>query len=219
MAHKSTKDFIIARDAVVGATCVLSILGAAAIVLSFLLLREVRTSVRFLLFNLSIADILVAVTNLVSISVFYPYSVSTSSEPGPINNTMCQVTGGVGLFAANSATLWTMAFMTYLYISIVCCRPSKRVNQVVMILVTIFCWSLPAVVAIVYIVEKFFSLTPSLSTGFCIPISNLSHTTLSKVILSYMHNIFLVPAFVIIPLLSIGFILHIFCTVSGYLNT
>ena len=196
MAHNNSKDLIIARDAVVGATCVLSILGAGAIILSFLLLREVRTSVRFLLFNLSIADLLVAVSNLVGISVFYRYSVPNEVT---IDNTTCQMTGSMGLFATNSSILWTMAVVTYLYISMACCRPSKRVNRVAIVLVTIFCWALPAIVAILLAILGLFSLS---DTGFCTLTKHHMYVPIAS------YDIFLIPAFVILPLLSVGFVLH-----------
>ena len=60
--------FFIAIDVAIVTTCILSILGAGSIMVSFLWFKELRTTSRFLLFHLSIADAVVAVTNLIGAS-------------------------------------------------------------------------------------------------------------------------------------------------------
>ena len=57
--------FFIAIDIAIVITCILSILGAGAIIVSYLGFKELRTTSRFLLFHLSIADAVVAIANMI----------------------------------------------------------------------------------------------------------------------------------------------------------
>ena len=98
------RGFFIARNVAVGITCLLSIVGSLAIMASFVFFRQHRTMTRFLLFNLSLADFLVAIANLVGVSTSYKYIDANETLHATFrNDATCVVTGGLGIYATDSS--------------------------------------------------------------------------------------------------------------------
>ena len=209
------RGFFIARNVAIGITCLLSIVGSLAIMASFVFFRQHRTVTRFLLFNLSLADFLVAIVNLVGVSTSYKYIDANETLHATFrNNATCVVTGGLGIYAADSSILWTIAVISYLYLALACCRPSRTANVIVGLVLLVFCWGVPMIVLIYLTVKRYFGYEPGLSPGFCTFVRESNSNTTEEYISIIGYQMFLYPAFVILPLLSFIFIIHMTWIVS-----
>ena len=210
-----TLEFLIAINVAVGITCLLSVLGAGAIILSFLFFRELRTTSRFLLFNLSIADTIVAVSNIVGVTSSYQFIGLNRTHHSPTSS--CVFSAIVGLYATDSSILWTIAVMLYISF-LMCCRRRVTVamDRLIAVVLMVVCWGLPLVVVIAYGVKGFFGFEPGLSPGFCtiVTIENYSYPVVA--LLGY--DVFLFAAFIILPLLSVIFVCQFKCKVQSTSN-
>lgn len=206
-----TKDFIIVLNVAVGITCLLSIFGASTIILSFLFFKELRTTSRFLLFNLSTADLIVAVSNLVGASTSYKFEGINQTQPGSSVDFLCEFEAFFGLYGTDASILWTIVLLAYLYITLACYRPSVLWNRIISIICMIFCWGIPFIVAVVFIVEGYFGFEPGFSPGFCTVVI-MNKSQIYRAIIGY--EIFLYPSFVVLPILCTVFICHSQCKVQ-----
>ena len=210
------KGFLIASNVAVGITCFLSIFGSLAIMASFVFFRQHRTMVRFLLFNLSLADFLVAIANLVGVSTSYKYIDANETLCATFrNNATCVVTGGLSMYATDCSILWTIAVMSYLYLALACCRPSKTANVIVTLVSLVFCWGLPMIVLVYFTVKQYFGYEPDFSPGYCTFVRTKDSSIKSSIYIPIIgYQMFLYPAFVILLLISFAFIAHLIQIVS-----
>ena len=136
-------DFILALKVVVGATCILSILGAGLIILTYVAFRDLRTTARQLLVNLSIADIIVAASHFVGLfhfQQFIPY-YSPHNSTVPNTDTLCKVQAAFTMFGSLSSFLWTMAIAVYMFVIIVLKKP-EAARKLVFFFYPL-CWGIP----------------------------------------------------------------------------
>ncbi len=199
-----TEIYQIALSTAVGLTCVLSMLGSGAIIVSFIAFRELRTTMRYLLLNLSIADLIVAVTNLFGSM----YSLRYLNEPRNGTDIPCVVQAGVGLIGVDASIIWTVVFIVYIYMFLVCCRPRTLKNVVLLSIITVISWMLPTALVIVYWVKGYFGYQRTYSPGFC---TILAEGNLIRGIVGY--GAFLYFSFTILPIFSLIFFCH-FCYIS-----
>ena len=208
-----SRDFIIALHVTIGVICLLSILGSGSIILSFLLFKELRTASRFLLFNLSIADLIVAVINSIGAATSYKFVGVNETKAGDMADRLCVFQASVGLYGTDCSILWTVVFMMYLYISVACYRPSLKINRILIILLMIVCWGLPMVIVVVFTIKQYFGFEPGYSPGFCSIVNN-DQSQFFRIVIGY--EMFLYSSFLVLPGLSVAFICHIYCKVYGY---
>lgn len=100
-------------DSLVTASCSLSILGCFFIFLSYALWRDLRTTPRFMLVCLSIADLITASGNM--FGVFYRS-----------NGVVCTVQSAFTSTSSISSFLWTVSIGTHLYLSML--KSTKKRN-------------------------------------------------------------------------------------------
>ena len=214
-----TLHFLIAINVAVGITCLLSFVGAGAIILSFLCFRELRTTSRFLLFNLSIADAIVAVSNIVGATSSYQFIGINQTHHSP--TTPCIFSATAGLYATDSSILWTIAVMLYICL-LTCCRRSVIVvvDRLTVVVLMVICWCLPLVVVIVYSVKGYFGFEPGFSPGFCTIVNINNERMHSHAIIAILgYDVFLFIAFITLPLLSVIFVCQFKCKVSTAFQT
>ena len=201
----ATEVYHIALSTAVGLTCVLSMFGSGAIIVSFIAFRELRTTMRYLLFNLSIADFIVAVTNLFGSM----YSLRYLNKPRNNETDIpCVVQAGVGLIGVDASIIWTVVFIVYIYMFLVCCRPRTLKNYTLLAVITVISWMLPTVVVIVYWVKGYFGYQSTYSPGFC---TILTEGELVRGVFGY--GAFLYFSFTILPIFSVIFFAHL-CYIS-----
>ena len=173
--------FVLSLQITVGTTCVLSILGAGLIILTYIAFRDLRTTARQLLVNLSIADIVVAASHFVGLLAVLdlygesnPCSASrqlsgdnvsaTIIAKETVDNVICQVQGGFTLFGTLGSFLWTIAVAVYLFVvSIVADKPSlgRRLRFVFYPV----CWGIPAGIAVAFGVKGYLGFEENLDIG------------------------------------------------------
>ena len=201
-----TKDFIIALNVAVGLTCILSMLGAGAIILSFIFSKELHTTSRFLLFNLSIADLIVAVSNLIGTTQTYQFEGINQTQARCSINSVCRFQAFTGLYGTDVSILWTVVLLTYLYITLVCYRPKTLVNRIISAVCMVLCWGIPLAIAVWFLVEEFYGYEPGYSPGFCTIVIE-HHSQLYRIIVGY--EMFLFISFLVLPVLCIMFACHV----------
>lgn len=139
---------IIGIKVVVGIVGFFSILGAGAIIITYFAFRNLRTTARQLLVNISIADILTVISQFVGVLVnyekFIPYyngnsTVTSTDDP------VCVSQAAVAVFGGLSSLLWTIAIAVYVLALTVL---SRKVLKVMVIFMYVICWGLPLVFTI-----------------------------------------------------------------------
>ena len=161
--------FIIALQISVNLVCVLSMLGAALIIFTFIAYKTLRTRARQILVQLSIADFIVAASHLVGVNVNlnkYAKYVCTNESATDINVTsdlVCKIQGGVTTYSTIGSLFWTIAMALYLLAVIV--FESQRVGKWMTYVFYPLCWGLPCVVILAYAVTKSFGFHANVDTG------------------------------------------------------
>lgn len=159
---------------VVGVTCFFAIIGALIIILSYCLDKEIRSKSRQILVHLSVADMGVALANLIGVIVYFDqyirecsadmdvltpsnseYSVTPSPSPH-INVSSCKLLYGlckaqafVAGYSTLASVLWTQILAVYIYCLVV--LPSLYVNSKIYVakivyFAYVFCWGMPLLI-------------------------------------------------------------------------
>ena len=172
----ATEQFILAVQITVGTTCVLSVFGASLIILTYVLFKDLRTTARQLLVNLSVADIFVAGSHFAGLLTNYR---RFSTKPcfytnGDVSttDTWCDIQGGLTMFGTIASFLWTIGVAVYLLFVIVLRRPvaAKRLVYTLYVL----CWGIPAALVIAFGVAGYLGFEENVDIGelgSCCPLS------------------------------------------------
>ena len=198
----------IALAAAVGVTCVLSILGSGIIILSYILFRELRTTMRYILLQLSIADFVVAAANLFGVLYSFQFPADVGQET---YDPVCIAQAAIALLGTDASILWTMIFISYVYMLITCYKPKRSMNITVLTLLSLFSWIIPLVLVLVYSAKGYFGYDPGFSPGFC-TIYAENKTEMFRTIVGY--EIFLYSSFLVLPIVSTLFVCHLYSMVS-----
>ena len=118
----------VAVRSVVGITCILSMLGSILIIISYFYVKELRTTARQLLVNLSLMDFCVGLTNLVGISVYFDGYYYNKTSGSTVNasddiNALCKTQAFFALFSTFASILWTITLAVYMYITVFRYKP------------------------------------------------------------------------------------------------
>ena len=194
---------------VVGVTCLLSVLGAGTIILSFVLFRDLRTTMRFILLQLSIADLIVAVTNLYG--VFHSIESLVKAKDLNSHSNLCVAQAAIGLFGTDASILLTVIFILYVLLLVKCYRLKQISKIAILCLLTLFSWALPLVLVSVFAGKRYFGYRPKYSPAFC-SIYTTNNAELVRQIVGY--EMFLFTSFLILPILSSAFVCHLHFMVS-----
>lgn len=156
----------IALRATVGVACCLSMFGAALIILSYFLVRDIQTKSRQILVHLSFADFGVACSNFIGVVVYFDQYIrhcptSLSSEvsnnhvlSNGVNSAlschalkgMCKAQAFFAGFSTLASVLWTLCLAVYIYCLVV--HSSKQVHYKVLYVACILCWGLPLFISL-----------------------------------------------------------------------
>ncbi len=202
-----TEEFKIVLVVAVGTTCILSIIGSLAIIITFIIFRDLRNTTRYLLFNLSIADLIVAVTNLIGALYSLKFLKTESSQKDPV----CIAQASIGLVGVDASVLWTCVFIVYTYVVLACYRLRPRTNFIVLSIVTLILWLVPIALVIVFLALKYFGYEEDYSPAFC-TIYTKNKTEIYRALIGY--ELFLYSSFVILPVFTTLFSIHLCYIVS-----
>lgn len=164
-----------------GVASSLSIAAACWIIVTYFLFKDLRTTARQLLVNLSIADILVAGSHFVGAVLnyerFIPYYNNYSSIEST-NDTLCVSQAAVTMFSSISSFLWTMSIAIYMLTLTV--SGNKKILKWMVVVMYVVCWTVPVVFVIASSANKFLGFQYTGATGLyiiyrwkvCCPIKN-----------------------------------------------
>ncbi len=155
--------FIHSLQVAVSVTCVLSILGASLIIVTYALYKDLRTTARQLLVNLSVADWIVAASHMLGVLTNYKRFLHHSCNDTRVSSTdtWCEIQGGFAMFSSLSSFLWTIAVAVYLFVIIVMQRRGQRLVPVFYVV----CWGIPAVLTIVFGAKKYLGFEGTVDGG------------------------------------------------------
>ncbi|KAK0156230.1 G-protein coupled receptor 157 [Merluccius polli] len=123
------------EQAVVLASCALSLVGSSLIMLTYVLWSDLRTTPRQLLVCLSLSDWLSATS--------YAYGVWRIFETDSVD---CVVQGAISTFANTSSFFWTVAIAVYLYVSIV--KSNQRLADSLVLFFHCASWGIPLAITV-----------------------------------------------------------------------
>ena len=144
----------------VGTVCILSALGAGLIIITYVAFKDLRTTARLLLVNLSVADIIVALSHFVGLQANYDRFIDF--EDCSVNNKtddLCTTQGAVTMFGVLASFFWTTAVALYLLVVIVLQKPEAA--KKLQFAFYPICWGVSAVMAVFYAVVGYISFEKS----------------------------------------------------------
>ena len=213
---------------VTGITCILSMLGAVLIILSYILIKELRTKSREILVNLSLMDFMVAAANFTGVVAnFDKYLVDEthkiySEQEYNITQDICLAQASFGMYGTHSSILWTIAIAVYVYWVVM---GRELVARKATYAFYVICYGLPLITTL------WFALTGKLGysrfggSGWCSVIVKDRQTGLDQPLVAVFGNdIWIYLTIILVPVLflSIHFYLrsevvsfcHYWCAVS-----
>ena len=136
---------------VTGVTSSLSIAAACWVIVTYILFKDLRTTTRQLLVNLSIADIFVAGSHFVGVMVnyerFIPYyqnsSMIDSTDADSTNDILCVSQAAVTMYSSISSFLWTMSIAVYMLTLTV--SGNKKILRWMVVVMYVVCWGVPII--------------------------------------------------------------------------
>ena len=151
MNSSADLDAILVVRVITGITCVLSVLGAFVIILTYVAFKDLRTLARQQLVNLCVADIIVAASHFVGLTAlkveyYNPTSYDNISNTSTVQEELCRVQGGFTMFGTLASFLWTLALGFYLLMIIVLKRPDFA-HFLVYVYYPI-CWGIPLILVL-----------------------------------------------------------------------
>ena len=151
--------------------CILSMFGSLAIILTFLLVKAIRSKARELIVHLSLMDLTYSTANFVGL--WMPYhshltdNMNKNSSTYRIYHDVCLAQAFLAVYGTIGSVLWTLGLAVYLYYRIV--SRDNIVTKRVVIALYILCYSLPLYVTIWLLVKKGlgYSDSPLSGGGWC----------------------------------------------------
>ena len=137
-----------------GVVCVLSLLGSLAIVLTYALLKEIRSKARELLVHVSLMDIMYTAANFIGMMIPYrdhmhscdDNSTSCNSTSNRNYERICAAQAFFAVYGTVGSILWTLALAVYLYYRMVS-RDDSVTRRLVRVLYVV-CYALPLYVSL-----------------------------------------------------------------------
>ena len=162
-------EVILATQITSGITCLLSILGASLTILTYAAFKSLRTKARQLLVNLSVADIVVALSHFVGLFANYKRFISKNEEgiiivsSSSFNNPSCIVQGAFSTYGTVASFLFSMLIALYLLVltQSTDSKPASRLLPVIYILG----WGIPLAVVVAVSVVHSFGFEPISTPG------------------------------------------------------
>ena len=167
-----------ALRAVSAVTCSLSIIGSVAIILSYVLIKDIRSKARELLVHLSIMNLTFSIANLTGIILPYDkYLLHQTSGSAHDNfKRVCEAQAFFAVYGTIGSILWTLGLAVYLYFRIVS-RDARLTKRVVFVLYFV-CYALPLYPSLWLLVRGHYGYPKSgdESGGWCTVLIGLGKT-------------------------------------------
>lgn len=151
--------------AVVGFTCVLSIIGSSLIILSHLVQKN-RTKAREILAHISLMDFGVALCNLIGLSVDFDRFYIYGEEPPVYIDYFCKIQAFFAEYCTLASIFWTTALAAYLFI-VILHRKNPKYSLYFLRFCYIFCYGLAIGISAWLLGIHRLGYAPYDSSGWC----------------------------------------------------
>ena len=214
---------------VTGITCILSMLGAVLIILSYIMIKELRTKAREILVNLSLMDFMVAAANFTGVVAnFDNYLVDEthivySNWTYNIVHNLCLTQASFAVYGTVSSILWTIAIAVYIYLMIMYDR--APVARKATYAFYVICYGIPLITTLWFALTRKLGYSPYGGSGWCSLVVKDQQTGKDQPLVAVFGNdIWIYLTIILVPVLflSIHFYLrsevvsfcHYWCAVS-----
>ncbi len=155
-----------AVHAVVGVTCVLSMVGSVIIILSYFIVPDIRTKAREILVNLSLMDFMAAAANFAGIVINFDNSLGTGTDNSSHHHMthLCLAQATFGMYGTISSILWTICIAVYIYF---CIMIGSRLAARSVLIFYILSYGIPAIVTVWYVATKKLGYDVVSGSGWC----------------------------------------------------
>ena len=134
-----------------GATAILSVFGASLIIFTYATFKNLRTTARQLLVNLSVADIIISVSHFVGLLANYesmfPINGNVTDVALPHTNPLCSTQGAFTAFGTVASFLWSMLIAVYMLV--LTQSKTARPRKIIVPIIYVVSWGIPAVIVVV----------------------------------------------------------------------
>ena len=206
-------------------TCVLSIVGSVATMASYLVIREMRHTVREILLHLSIMNFISTTANLVGLLLSYHKKLCPMVEDGTLVyhssystfHHLCQVQAFLTSYGTIGSSLWTLGLSMYLYYRIVSCDIGVT-TRVVRILYVV-CYALPLYVSLWLLLDGWLGYAPWSPThkGWCTTVAVEANGDTHTLELLMTDDIWIMLSVVMITMMTFTTHVHIMDQVTSLL--
>ena len=194
--------------AVVGVTCILSMAGALLIILSYILIKEIRTTTRKILLHLSIMDFVYAAGNSVGVFVNFDQYLSPVLNPTNLSaqhytvvKGACKAQAFFSLYGTNSSILWTNCMAVYIYL---CIMQLPKVAWSIYIFY-ILNYGLPLLLSLWFLLTGRLGYSPYGGSGWCSVIDyNTDTGERYPLVAVFANDIWIYLTVVVVPLIYIS---------------
>ena len=199
--------------ALVGITYILSMVGAFLIILSYILIKDIRTEAREILVNISLMDFMTAAANFIGVLVNFdtylnnPIQNGTSTHTYQVMNNLCRSQAFFAMYGTISSVLWTICIAVYVFLRIM--LEGKNIAQRAVYIFYCICYGLPFIVSIWFVFTGKLGYAPFGGSGWCSVIFYNS-TTGERYILRaiFSNDLWVYLTIVLVPLIFVTLKFH-----------
>ena len=198
--------------AVVGVTCCLSMIGALLIILSYVLIKDVRTKAREILLNLSLMDFMVAAANLIGILVNFdryldPQSPSYSQDHRVLDG-VCKAQAFFAMYGTISSIIWTNCIAIFIFFHIM--LEGRLHSTLTMFGFYLLSYGLPLIVNVWFLLTDKLGYSPYGSSGWCsVIVSDPATGDRYPLTLVFANDIWIYLTITLVPLIFISLKFHL----------
>ena len=151
-----------------GTTALLSALGASLIILTYVAFKNLRTTPRQLLVNLSVADIIVSLSHFIGLLAKYEGQfpidpLSTNGSNLSYTSPLCSAQGAFTAVGTVASFLWSMLIAVYMLV--LTQSKTSRPKKILVPIIYVVCWGIPVVIVIVLAAKQYLGYNPDDSPG------------------------------------------------------
>ena len=208
-----TVQFQILLKVVVSVSCLLSIIGSIAIILSYAFFKEMRTLARHTLVCLSIADLLLNLSGFLGIVT--EVSSLEAALHSPLGN-WCKTQAAVLVFGTESSIMWTIGVAVYMFVLVVVQPKMQRWGLKLVVVLHFVCWGIPFILTLWLLLDGYLWYDSAATPGFCAIVGRSTHDNVSAgdeqpelypIIVGY--EIWLYITFIVLPALYVTLSYHV----------
>lgn len=195
--------------AVVGITCILSMIGATLIVLSYILIKDIRTKAREILVNLSLMDFMAAAANFTGVVVNFdtylldPTHPNISDHKYHIMNNFCKSQAFFAMYGTISSVLWTICIAVYVFLRIM--LDGHNIAQKAIYSCYALSYGIPLILSLWFILTGKLGYAPYGGSGWCSVIVYNS-TTKARLTMNlvFANDIWIYLTIILVPVIFIS---------------